>query len=400
MRTSASGSSAGEVLVTPKPVASPNAPRDQPHPLVAVLRMALGDGEGAPRTADAWWDAYRLATRERCAGLVWLRCGAAVRGQAPPDVVREWRATVVHQYWRGEMLLSRVAQTTARLTAHGVPWVMLKGAPLAAHLYGDPLVRPLDDVDLLVSRADWRRAVEVLEQDGWSKEQGRQGWSEIYRRVDAGEILRLDLQPSLLVDHLDHLPEIRGIPTACRWGESVVPAYLGPELAVFLAVHLLKHQLPPVLWLIDFHTCWSGMSESQRSEAMDIAVASRVNRYLRWAVTHSSRLLDASHGKEAALRGLGFHPAFRRDNYGMLRLTGFAASLPDMVSVLGAWAWPRPLRYDWAAFGRMWKRRSTKSIARVFQARRIYLDPRDRSDTGAAASELGRPSPDRSREAY
>lgn len=361
------------------------------HPAVSVLRMALGDRDAAPRSGAEWWAIYRIAIRERCAALIWLRCGDLVRSQAPDELIRVWRAAVVRQYDRGEALLTRFGRSSARLLGQHVPHVVLKGAPLAAHLYGDPFVRPMDDVDLLVPRAHWARAAAILEQDGWAKEQGRRGWSEIYRLVESGETFRVDMQSSILVDHLAHLPEVRGTIGPWRWGGFVFPTHVGPEGAVLLAVHLLKHQLPPLLWLIDFHAYWSGMSADERNAATRAAAASRAQRYLEWAVTRSSLLLQASRGESTAARKLGFYPSFRRDDYGMLRLTRLAASVPDMVAVLGAWAWPRPLRYDWNAFSRMWRRRGGKSIARVFAARRLYLDPQDRSDLDTAVAVRNHP---------
>ncbi len=181
----------------------------------------MGDGAGALPAADDWWDVYRLSIRERCAGLIWLRSGDVVRSQAPTELVQAWRSEIVRQYDRGEALVSRVGQSVSRLCEHGISCVVLKGAPLAAQLYGDPLVRPMDNVDLFVPAADWERSAAVLEEDGWAKEIGRAGWSEIYRLTDARGTLWLDLQSSLLVDHLNHLPEISGTVGPWHWREMV-----------------------------------------------------------------------------------------------------------------------------------------------------------------------------------
>ena len=39
----------------------------------------------------------------------------------------------------------------------GVPFLVLKGAALAHLVYGDPRLRPMRDVDLLIRKADGRR---------------------------------------------------------------------------------------------------------------------------------------------------------------------------------------------------------------------------------------------------
>lgn len=370
----------GPALVSDWALDSGNGTRQGAHPVVLVLRMALGQGAAAPRTAADWWAAYRLAARERCLGIIWLRSGHLIRSQAPVELVQEWRTAIVRQYDRAEALLCHAGRTTSRLLGAGIPCVILKGAPLAAQLYGDPLVRPMDDIDLLVPRAHWGRAAQVLEGEGWSKEQGKRGWSEIYRFTDGGETFRLDIQSSLLVDHLDHLPELRGTVGHWRWRECALPTYVGPEVAVFLATHLLKHQLPPLLWLIDFYTYWGTMSANDRNDARRVATASRAHRYLAWAVRRAGLLFEASRGAAEAVQKLGFYRSFRQDDYGMIRLVGLAASVSDIFAVLGAWAWPRPLRYDWTAFRHMWRRRVGKRMSQVLTARRLYLDPRHQSD--------------------
>lgn len=52
-------------------------------------------------------------------------------------------------------------------TAAGLPHVVLKGMALAEPLYGNPALRPMDDVDVLVLRSHARRAREALEALGW-----------------------------------------------------------------------------------------------------------------------------------------------------------------------------------------------------------------------------------------
>jgi hypothetical protein len=355
---------------------------DRTREAVRVLRMSLGHTDALPPTPETWWFTYHLALRERCASLIWTRCGDMIRARAPDDLVRVWRMSVICQCMRGERLLLRVGRTIGALMASGIPAVVLKGAPFSERLYGDPFVRPTDDVDLVVPRAVWGRAVDILTEDGWVREQGTPGWAEIYRLPKEGEEYRLDLQASILVDHLDHLPNLPGKVEPWVREELRLQTYVGPEVAVLLAVHLIKHQLAPLLWLIDFQTFWTQLSSEEQSEAFRLAAAIRAHRYLTWAVKHVSRLGEAVHGSSAAVRDLGFYPSFRRDRYGMLRLIQLAGNTSDMVAVLGSWVWPRPMRYDWAAFGHMWRRRAVKNIGRVLSARRVYLDPRERSDLG------------------
>ena len=49
----------------------------------------------------------------------------------------------------------------------GVPFLVLKGAALAHLVYGDPRLRPMRDVDLLIRKADAGRALDVLTRCGF-----------------------------------------------------------------------------------------------------------------------------------------------------------------------------------------------------------------------------------------
>lgn len=52
--------------------------------------------------------------------------------------------------------------------ARGVSVVLLKGPSLAERLYGSASLRPCRDLDLLVAKADWRRAEEILTAIGFA----------------------------------------------------------------------------------------------------------------------------------------------------------------------------------------------------------------------------------------
>src|SRR3954466_11327203 len=61
-------------------------------------------------------------------------------------------------------VLANVSRAMAQAT---VPFLVLKGAALAHLVYGDPGLRPMRDVDLLVHPADGQRALHVLTRCGF-----------------------------------------------------------------------------------------------------------------------------------------------------------------------------------------------------------------------------------------
>jgi hypothetical protein len=63
--------------------------------------------------------------------------------------------------------LARLQRIGAILAAHRLSWMVLKGTPQAARLYGDPALRPSSDIDLLVEPRDFVRAVSALAERGY-----------------------------------------------------------------------------------------------------------------------------------------------------------------------------------------------------------------------------------------
>ena len=60
-----------------------------------------------------------------------------------------------------------VADVACAMAQAGVPFLVLKGAALAHLVYGDPRLRPMRDVDLLIRKADAGRALDVLMRCGF-----------------------------------------------------------------------------------------------------------------------------------------------------------------------------------------------------------------------------------------
>jgi hypothetical protein len=61
-------------------------------------------------------------------------------------------------------------QLAGALERSGIPAIALKGPIMARELYGDSGLRVTSDIDLLVGRADFKRAVEILSDHGYVAE--------------------------------------------------------------------------------------------------------------------------------------------------------------------------------------------------------------------------------------
>ena len=132
--------------------------RRDPDP--AGVRRALAGG------ADPAW-AVRAASDQRIGALLWRALGAA----GARDALGDDRATLgdMADTLRMEeaLLLPRAVALAVRpLTEVGLEPVVFKGPAVAAR-YPEPGLRPMDDIDLLLPRADHRRALEALGHAGW-----------------------------------------------------------------------------------------------------------------------------------------------------------------------------------------------------------------------------------------
>ena len=158
--------------------------RRDPDP--ASIRRALDGG------ADLSW-AMTAASDQRVGALLWRALGGSGSRHAHGP---EWTAFgAMADTFKMEALLllpRAVALAVRPLTEVGLEPVVFKG-PAVAVRYPEPGLRPMDDIDLLLPRADHARAVETLVRAGWQV--ARTGEGDHYDTV-----LTHDEVPSLFLE--------------------------------------------------------------------------------------------------------------------------------------------------------------------------------------------------------
>ena len=153
--------------------------RRDPDP--AGVRRALAGG------ANTAW-AVRAAADQRIGALLWRALDAA----GSLDALGPDRATLgdMADAFRMEaaLLLPRAVALAVRpLTNVGLEPVVFKGPAVAAR-YPEPGLRPMDDIDLLLPRADHGRSLEALRHAGWQVARAGDGEvAEARRQADAQE---------------------------------------------------------------------------------------------------------------------------------------------------------------------------------------------------------------------
>ncbi len=339
--------------------------------LAVALRLAFGRPRPEDGRAD-WSLVFDAASRELLAALAWHRSGLFIRRHADRDLATTWRRAAMAAHVRGGRQLELVRDATRALDGAGVDAVVLKGLSLGHRLYGDPFVRPMADIDLHVPAVQRARAAMTLRRLGWTSIDGEAPWHETWSTIYGGAEYHLELHSSLVSDHLAHLSVPAPLSAREEIAGVVLPVHVGDFVGPYLAAHLATHQLPPLLWLLDFATLWTTMSDAARGRAGDAARRAGLGRYLTWAVDRGTLVERVAGGDWDALGALGIDARRRRDTHSIWRHVALAASNLDRVRLLGAFAVPRRVRGNVRALAIYTLARLRTRLGSLGGASRVY----------------------------
>jgi len=349
--------------------------------LAVALRLAFG--RPGPEDARADWPlVFDAASRELLAPLAWSRSGLFIRRHADAAITATWRRAAIAAHMRGGHQLELARDATTALNAVGVDAVVLKGLPLGDRLYGDPFVRCMSDIDLYVPAAQRAHAAATLRGRGWRSVDGAAPWHESWSAISDGSEYHLELHSWLVSDHLAHLRTPSALSARAAIAGVELPVHAGDFVAPYLAAHLATHQLPPLLWLVDFATLWATMSEAARGRARDAAERSGLGRYVAWAAERGMLVERAARGDWQALGALGIDARGRRDTHSIWRHLALAASNLDRARLLGAFVVPRRVRGNGRALVRYTLARLRRRLGFLVSASRAYVA---RSEVGPQA---------------
>ncbi len=187
---------------------------------------------------------------------------AAAPGTSVPAPVREDIARRARtQAMKSLLLAGETVSLSRRLERAGMPAIVLKGAALAAHAYGDLALRPQIDVDLLVHERDVDRALTELSAAGYSRvHELAPGQDAAFRDIEyhhslvnaAGTSVELHWgiikrQFGLRVRESLWWENTRRVPV----GGAEVTALSNELTLIYLAIHGGKHEWPQLRWIGD-----------------------------------------------------------------------------------------------------------------------------------------------------
>lgn len=119
------------------------------------------------RDAVDWDGVLALALRDRAFAALWTRVCACADAPVPPDARERMRRLASVAAFRQGRLERLLADALDALSAERIPVLLLKGAALAAGVYGSFGERPMADLDLMVHPARAAVAQRCLLACGW-----------------------------------------------------------------------------------------------------------------------------------------------------------------------------------------------------------------------------------------
>jgi hypothetical protein len=153
--------------------------QNQQEKLYNALCLALSERinqvDWASFTKNDWSIFIKLAEVEGVAPLIhWTFIHEDISDiEIPPTVITHLRTAYYNTIAQNQVMFKELERILGALNQSGIPVIVLKGAALAATVYPDTGLRPMGDLDLLLSRNDITTALNVIDKLGYSYIQHR-----------------------------------------------------------------------------------------------------------------------------------------------------------------------------------------------------------------------------------
>ncbi len=368
-----------------------------------AIRAGDGFDDDHPLAAEAL---HVLARRHRLSPLLHRGVGAGRIADPLPDPLRRALAADHAGALRKNVVnLELGARVLRRLAAAGITAAPLKGWALVegpGRVYADPGERPMDDLDLIVARADVEAAETELAGEGFAPVGTRRSarlagghemaWHRRLGGVDCFVELHWAWAGSESLMRGFALSGERFLAEGCAPVGADGTFWPRPAAhLVFVAVHAARHAFSRWLWLLDLHRLVEAGGFEWRA-VLAAATRWRARRPL-WAGLHAARELFRTPVPKEVLRALAPGPVRR----GLVARSLAAqaesphARRPGRVArlLLGESWWYVARTAAWAvAPGRAWyaRRELEPGLARriTHPLRALRLEARERSEGGQA----------------
>ncbi len=308
------------------PMARPLRVRSLSPGNVLLLHAALDDGPTAIRSWKEWFaQAGSLDDgidygEFRLLPLVYRNLRS--HGFADSADLGRLQGIYRQTWYRNRLAEARFFEALDILTAEGIDVLALKGMALIGLAYGESGLRPMNDVDLLVHGRDMRRALDLLQSNGWTLAQARPGEELTFARLFHAVSVRhprggeLDVHRHILEESnwpradVEVWERSRDVELSGRTVRTMDPA----DHLLHVIVHGMRWDpIPPIRWIPD-----AILLMRTQSIDWDLLVAEASRRGVVLATREAlAYLVDEFAGPvpEVVLTSLGALPASRLERF-------------------------------------------------------------------------------------
>lgn len=271
--------------------------------------------------------AFRPARQTIAANRLWRAVERGIvrsGGQLPRVAASEFRAARAQAMMGNLRLVELARHAVGSLEAAGIRAVVFKGPFLNRQLHGDPFFRRSSDLDLLVSRKQFREAIHVLEKDGFlSRREAVSRWwvhglGEVHLRHRTGGTIDLHHRVQQPGCPLARRPVdfLRAVPQLHEVDGTKIPT-LRPRIALALsALNLLKGLMkrqPSGHYALDVAGGALALDEAELAQLGEFAHRQGLLQSMKLALATAAKTFDVHLPLPAILRSdagaaLALHP--------------------------------------------------------------------------------------------
>jgi hypothetical protein len=210
-----------------------------------------------------------------------------------------YRSVYRHFWYKNKLYLHRLGGFLERYNHSGAsPLLLLKGVPLILNYYADPGLRPMADIDILISEDDLQAAFAILQESGWVAEKQLPErptslWllaeRECHFRNREG--MEIDLHWNLLQESFQGKDEInacigRGREVSISAGIALVPD--ATDLFYHVLIHGVRwNSVHPLRWIPDVKVILERDGEQiEWNRIIDMARRDHLVLRLKWAIQY------------------------------------------------------------------------------------------------------------------
>lgn len=214
--------------------------------LQLVGRALFGARTGFDPASVSWAEVYEECGSQALTLLVWDALTEEERACLPGELSRRWEQDAMRHIISNEQLAYEQRQVIETLTGAGIPCVILKGTS-SALCYPNPALRAMGDIDLLVSPAQQREAVRLLQRQGYGDALDENHHCHLTIVKDGIDVeVHREVNGLLLVDDAASLRKFRDFFADAlerRQTADGLPMLADDQQAVSLLLHKLEHFL-------------------------------------------------------------------------------------------------------------------------------------------------------------